>query len=172
MTEQMTADVGKDVIEFYGEDNQQKDRPIIPIVCHVAKVAQRGSEKSKSEDTQTDTLNVAFRLVGKQSPDGNQCDSQRKQRNKEPIPIVQFRERDQENADNYDETDGAFPEQAGDARVFAITKQAQGRHSQDCPKSAGQNGNQDAQRQPNPGTITIPKLFSLFGSALSRRNEN
>jgi hypothetical protein len=28
------------------------------------------------------------------------------------VPVVQFGERDQENADNHDETDGAFAEEA------------------------------------------------------------
>src|SRR5438094_10551082 len=124
MTEQMTADVGKDVIEFYGEDDQQKHGPIIPIVRHVTKVAERAAKESESQDPQTNALDVAFWLIGNQSADGNQCYSQRKQRNKEPIPIVQFREREQENADNHDETDGAFPEQTGDASILAITKQA------------------------------------------------
>src|SRR5262249_44230200 len=160
--EQMTADVSKDVIEFYGENDRQKNGTIIPVVRHVTKVTERAAEKSESQNTQTDALDVTFRLVGNQSADGNQRDTQRKQRSIEPIPIIQFRERDQKNADNYYETDRALPEQAGDARVFAITKQAQRCHSQDRPKSASQNGNQDAQRKPNPGTITIPKLFSLF----------
>src|SRR5262249_2927866 len=115
MTEQMTADVGKDVIEFYGEDDQQEDGPIIPIVCHVAEVTECAAEKSKAQDTQTDALDVTLRLVRNQSADGNQCDSQRKQCDKQPIPIVQFCEREQENADNHDETDRAFPEQTGDA---------------------------------------------------------
>src|SRR5260370_38138070 len=63
MTEQMTADVGKDVIQFHGEDDQQQDRPIVPIVCHVAKVTERAPEKSESEDTETDALDVSFWLI-------------------------------------------------------------------------------------------------------------
>ena len=44
----MATDVGKDVIEFHGEDDQQKDRAVVPIVCHVAKVAERASEKRET----------------------------------------------------------------------------------------------------------------------------
>src|SRR6478609_9999423 len=141
MTEQMTADVGKDVIQFHGEDDQQQDRPIVPIICHVAKVTERASEKSESEHTQTDALDVAFGLIRNQAANGNQRDGQGKQRNKQAVPVIQFGERDQENADNHDETDGAFAKEAGDASILPITKQTQRGHSQDSPKSASQNGN-------------------------------
>src|SRR5215471_6806539 len=63
MTEQMTADVRKDIIQFHGKNDQQQHRPIVPIICHVAKVTERASEKSESEDTQTDALDVALRLI-------------------------------------------------------------------------------------------------------------
>src|SRR5262249_45711111 len=63
MTEQMTADVGKNVVQFHGEDDQQKHWPVIPIICHVAKVTKRAPEKRESEDTQTDTWDVTFRLI-------------------------------------------------------------------------------------------------------------
>src|SRR4029077_5649389 len=65
-------------------------------------------------------------------------------------------------------------EEAGDARILPVTKQTQRGHSEDRPKSAGQNRNQNAERQPNPGAITIPKFLSLFSRALcrSRCDEN
>ena len=91
VTEHMAADVSKDVIELHGAYDQQNDRPIVPIVRHVAKMAKRASEKSEAEQTQTNALNVALRLIGDQPTAGNQRDCQRKQRNKEPIPIVQHR---------------------------------------------------------------------------------
>ena len=52
-------------------------------------MAERASEKSEAEYTQADALNVAFRLIGDQSTGGNQRDCQRKQRNKESIPVIQ-----------------------------------------------------------------------------------
>src|SRR4030095_1472712 len=119
----MATDVGKDVIEFHGEDDQQKNRAIVPIVRHVAKVAERASEKSEPEHTQADALDVALRLIGDQSADGDQRDCQRKQSNKESIPIIQNREREKENADTHDETNGSSPKQAGNAGIFAITKE-------------------------------------------------
>src|SRR6266436_4024435 len=118
----MATDVGKNVIELHGEDDQQKDRPIVPIVRHVAKMSERASEKSKAEHTQANALDIAFRLIGDQPAGGNQRDCQRKQSNKEWIPIIQHRKSDQENTDNYDETDGAFPKQPRDAGIFPITK--------------------------------------------------
>jgi hypothetical protein len=75
---QMTTDVGKDIVEPHGEDDQQKHWPIIPIVCHVAKVTERASEKSEPQDTQAYALDVSFWLIKNQSADGNQRDSQRK----------------------------------------------------------------------------------------------
>ena len=89
MTKQMATDVSKDVVELHGEDDEQKDRPIVPIVRHVAKMAERASEKSESEDTQTNALDIAFRLIGDQPTCGNQRDCQREQRNKESVPIIQ-----------------------------------------------------------------------------------
>src|SRR5437764_14683122 len=107
----MSTHVGKDVIKFHGEDDQQKNRAVIPIVCHVAKVAERASEKSEPEHAEADALNVALGLIGDQSADGDQGDCQRKQGNKESIPIIQDREREKENVDNDDETDGSVPKQ-------------------------------------------------------------
>src|SRR4029077_6444124 len=118
----MATDVGKDVIEFHGEDDQQKDWPIVPIVRHVAKMAERGSKKSEAEHTQANALDIAFWLIGDQPTGGNQRDCQRKQCNKKLIPIIQHRKSDKENTDNYDETDRPFPKQTGDAGIFAITK--------------------------------------------------
>ena len=85
----MAANVGKDIIELDGEDDQQKDGPIVPIVCHVAKIAERAAEKSKAEDTQADTLDVTLGLIRDQAADGNQRDCQRKQGNIQAIPIIQ-----------------------------------------------------------------------------------
>ena len=59
----MATDVSKDVIKLYGEDDQQKDWPIIPVVCHVAEIAERAPEKSESENTQTDALDISLRLI-------------------------------------------------------------------------------------------------------------
>jgi len=59
----MAADIGKDVVELYGEDDQQKDWPIIPIVCHIAEIAERAPEKSESENTQTDALDISPWLI-------------------------------------------------------------------------------------------------------------
>src|SRR5437870_11977484 len=118
----MATDVSKDVIKFHSEDDQQKNRAVVPIVRHVAKVAERASEKSEPEHTQANPLDVALRLVGDQSADRDQRDCQRKQGDIEPVPIIQFGEREQESADNDDETDGSFPKQAGDPGIFAITK--------------------------------------------------
>ena len=56
MAKQMTADVGKDVIYFHCEDNEQQHRPIIPIVCHVSEVAECAPKKRKSEHAQTNPL--------------------------------------------------------------------------------------------------------------------
>src|SRR5437588_12907465 len=96
----MATDVGKDVIELHGEDDQQKDRPKIPIVRHVAKMAEAASKKSESEHPQTNALDVSFWLVRDQPADGNQRDCERKQRNKESIPITQFRNGKDSNTDN------------------------------------------------------------------------
>src|SRR5439155_5107308 len=87
---------------------------------------------------------------------------------------IEFGKSDKENTDNHDETDGSFPKQPGNAGIFTIAKNTQRTHSNDGPKSACQNGNQNAQRQPNPRAITIPQFLSLFGSALcrSRCDEN
>src|SRR5437667_1935229 len=101
----MATDVSEDVIELYGEDDQQKDRPIIPIVRHVAKIAERASEESEPKHAQANALNVAFRLIGDQATGGNQRDCQGKQRNKESIPIIQRGKSDEENPDHHDETD-------------------------------------------------------------------
>ncbi len=43
---------------------EQKYRPIVPIVRHVAKVAECASEKSEPEHTQTNALDVALGLIG------------------------------------------------------------------------------------------------------------
>src|SRR5438128_890112 len=94
MTEKMATNVGKDDIELYREDDQQKDRPVLPIVCNVPKMAERASEESEAEHAQTDALDVAFGLIGDQAADGNQRDCQWKQRNKESIPIIQHRKGD------------------------------------------------------------------------------
>jgi len=91
----MTTDLGKDIIEFHGEDDEQKHWPIIPIVRHVAKVTERASEKSKSQNTQANALDVSFRLIRNQPADGNQRDGQGKQRNKEAIPVIEFGKRDE-----------------------------------------------------------------------------
>src|SRR5438094_9769851 len=64
----MTTDVSKDVIKFHGEDDQQENRAVVPIVCHVAKVAERASEKSEPEHTQADALNVALGLIRDHPP--------------------------------------------------------------------------------------------------------
>src|SRR5262249_44766329 len=71
MTKQVAANVCKNVIQFYGEDDEQKDGPIVPIVRHVAKVPERASEKSKAQHPQTDALDVALRLIRDQSTNGN-----------------------------------------------------------------------------------------------------
>src|SRR6266498_1713522 len=68
----MATEVSKDVIELHGEDDQQKDRPIIPIVRHVAEITERASEDSEPEHTQTDALDVALRLIRNQAPCGKQ----------------------------------------------------------------------------------------------------
>src|SRR5207249_11861830 len=125
------------------------------------------SEQSDPEHTQTEALDVALRLIGNQATCGNQRDRQRKQRNKAPIPIIQRSKRDEENPDHHDETDGSFPKQAGNAGVLAITKKTQRGHSQDCPKSTCQNGDEDGCCQPNPGPITIPEFLSLIAGAIS-----
>src|SRR5439155_18512499 len=137
-------------------------------------MAERASEKNESEHAQANALDIAFRLIGNQPTDGNQCDSQWEQRNKESIPVIQHRKRDQENADDHDETDGSFAKQASDSRVFAIAEKAERGDCDNRPESARENGNQDAERQPNPGAIAIPKFLSLVGSAPSRsgRDEN
>src|SRR6266498_1320076 len=170
----MATEVSKDVIELHGEDDQQKDRPIIPIVRHVAEITERASEESKPKHTQTHALDVTFRLIEDQAACGNQRDGQRKQRNKEPIPIIQRGESDEENPDHHDETDGSFPKQAGNAGILPITKKTQGGHAQDRPESACENGNEDEQSQPNPGPITIPEFLSLIAGAVScpGHNEN
>ena len=170
----MAADVSEDVIHLHGEDDQQKDRPIIPIVRYVAKITERASEEGEPEHTQTDALDVAFRLIRNQPADGNQRDGQGKQRNKEAIPVIELGKSDKENTDNDDETNGAFPEQPGNAGIPAVTKETERGHSEDGPKSACQNWNQDTRRQPNPGAIAIPQFLSFFGSAFgcSRRDEN
>src|SRR5438034_10096552 len=103
----MATDVSKDVVKFHGEDDQQENWAVVPIVCHVAKVAERASEKSEPEHTQADALNVALGLIRDQSADSDQRDCQRKQGNKESIPVIQDREREQENANSQDETDGS-----------------------------------------------------------------
>src|SRR4029077_13901706 len=72
MTEQMTTDVGKDVIQFHGEDDQQQDRPIVPIICHVAKVTERAPAKSESEHPEPNAWDVAFRLIRNYPANGNQ----------------------------------------------------------------------------------------------------
>src|SRR6266404_605496 len=118
----MATDVSKDVIKLHCEDDQQKDWPIIPIVRHVAEIAERASEKSEPKHAQPDTLNVAFRLIGDQATGGNQRHGQGKQRDKESIPIIQRRKSDEENPNHHDETDGSFPEQAGNAGILAVTK--------------------------------------------------
>ena len=105
----MATDVSKDVIELHGEDDQQKDRPIIPIVRHVAEITERASEESKPKHTQADALDVALRLIGNQAACGNQRHGQGKQCDKESIPIIQRGESDEENPDDHDETDGSFP---------------------------------------------------------------
>ena len=61
----MTTDIGKNIIQLDGEDDQQQHRPIVPIVRHVAEITEGATEKSESQDTQTDALDVPFRLVGK-----------------------------------------------------------------------------------------------------------
>src|SRR4029450_849730 len=111
----MATDVGKDIIEFHGEDDQQKDRAVVPIVRHVAKVAECASEKSEPEDTQANALDVTLGFTGDQSADGDQRDCQRKQGNKESIPIIQNREREEENADNHNESDGSCPQSTADS---------------------------------------------------------
>ena len=83
MTKQMTADVGKDVIQFHGEDDQQQNRPVIPSICHVSKIAERASEKSEPEHTQADALDVALRLIRDQSADGDQRGWRRRQRRRQ-----------------------------------------------------------------------------------------
>src|SRR5215831_6903871 len=118
----MAADVSKDVIKLHGEDDQQKHRPIIPIVRHVAKIAERTSEESEPKHTQADALDVAFRLIGDQAARGNQRHGQGEQRNKELIPIIQRSKRDEEDPDHDNETDGSFSKQSGNAGVLAITK--------------------------------------------------
>src|SRR6476646_7068665 len=118
----MATDVSKDVIKLQGEDDQQKDRPIIPIVRHVAEIAERASEESEPKHTQADALDVAFRLIGDQATRGNQRHGQGKQRDKESIPIIQRSESDEENPDHHDETDGSFPKQTGDAGILAVRK--------------------------------------------------
>src|SRR6266480_1706492 len=98
----MATDVSKNVIQLHGEDDQQKNRPIVPIVCHVAKMAERASEKSEAEHTQANALDVALGLIGDQPPSGNQRDSQRKECDEKSIPVNQRRESDQENT-GYDD---------------------------------------------------------------------
>src|SRR5205823_5083273 len=71
MTKQMTTDVRKDVFQFRGEDDQQWDRPLVPIVGDVTKMAGAASKKSKSEDTQADALDISFRLRGNQPADSD-----------------------------------------------------------------------------------------------------
>src|SRR6266481_2046663 len=170
----MATDVSKDVIKLHCEDDQQKDWPIIPIVRHVAEIAERASEKSEPEHTQADALNVAFRLIGDQATGGNQRHSQGKQRNKESIPIVQFGKSKAENTDNDDETDRSFSKQTGDSGVFAIAEKTDRGDCENRPESARENWNENQQHQPNPGAIAIPKFLSLVGSALGRscRDEN
>src|SRR6516165_9345692 len=118
----MAADVSKDIVELHSEDDQQKDRSIIPIVRHVAKIAERTSEESEPEHAQANSLDIAFRLIGDQGTGGNQRHGQGKHRNKKLIPIIQRGKRDEENPDHHDETDASFPKQTGDARILAVTK--------------------------------------------------
>src|SRR5262249_6729223 len=75
---------------------------------------------------------------------------------------------------NDDETDDAFSEKARDARILPITKQTQRGYGEDRPKRPCQNGNENAEHQPNPGAIAIPEFLSLFGSAFcpARCDEN
>jgi hypothetical protein len=48
--------------------------PIVPIVRHVAEIAEGASEKSEAEHTQADALDISFRLVSDQPADSDQCD--------------------------------------------------------------------------------------------------
>src|SRR5205085_6897801 len=118
----MATDVSEDVIELHGEDVQQQDWPIIPVVRHVAKIAERASEESEPKHTQANALDIAFRLIGDQAAGGNHRHDQWEQRNKEAVPIIQRGKRDEENPDRHDETDGSFSKQSGNAGVLAITK--------------------------------------------------
>ncbi len=74
MTKQMAADVGKDVVQLHGEDDEQKDRAIVPIVRDVAEMAECASEKSEAEHTQANALDIAFRLICDEPADGDQRD--------------------------------------------------------------------------------------------------
>ena len=50
--------------QCHGEEDEQKDRTIVPIVRHVGKVPECASEKSEAQHTQANALDVALGLIG------------------------------------------------------------------------------------------------------------
>jgi len=86
--EQFPEEIGKDIVEFGAEQDEEQERLKETVICQITKVAEAGAEEEECHGGERDTLEVAVGAVGLESTQGEEGNHEGRDGDKKAIPMI------------------------------------------------------------------------------------
>src|SRR5437899_9735230 len=113
MPKSFAGDVGKDIIQFHRQNDQHYNRTKIGVVRHVTKMTKAMAEQQKTKDPKSNPLGITARFIAQNRNHRQQHHSERRNRDKESVPMIRDREGGRNDAKHQHDAERALTEKSG-----------------------------------------------------------
>ena len=163
-SEEPPAQVREDIVRFDADEHPEQDVAVDLVVREKAEVPEGRAEQGEAEACQCDTLHEALGAISDQRDYGDQRRDERRQRDEEPVPVVECCEPEAQDAQRDGGDQDEFAEQPRGARVLAEAGDAQHREQHDDRRAAEQDRT-DEHGDQNPPRADACEQFTERGVA-------